>query len=228
MLPSEHPALEPTVAWPSGPALTDPPAPRFIAVSGDVPAWVAPGYGESTRVIVYLHGLCGDPIRASEWARSAQRFGTLISLRGDTKCKTSFGHFFRSDPTYLDYRIKKAIRSVSSVLERSLDEEDVVLVGYSQGAERAEDLGWLFSGRYSRIALMSGPSAPHADKTAKLDALAIVRGGKEYQKTYREAAIHIDRAGIPTRFFQLPGAVHGEFGRDAPRVMNELFEHLLR
>jgi pimeloyl-ACP methyl ester carboxylesterase len=223
--PVTRPALEPRVVLFQRDVRSDPPPPRFIPVSGDVPAWVEPAFVETDQAIVYLHGMCGEPTHAADFAEVAARHGTLIALRGDVGCKGG-GTYWRGDPTFLDYRIKKAVRSVSAALGRPLDETSLVLLGYSQGAQRAEDLAWTFPKRYARVALMSGPSAPRFDRVRRLARLAIVRGQREYRKTYREAATNIDRGGVPARFFVLPGAAHGQFGPDAPTAMSGVFDFL--
>jgi pimeloyl-ACP methyl ester carboxylesterase len=217
--------LEPSVELIRRDVRADPPPPRFIPVSGDVPAWVEPAFGETDRAIVYLHGMCGDPTHAGDWAQSAAQHATLIALRGDLGC-VGGGSYWRGDPTFLDYRIRKTVRSVSRALGRPLDDTSLVLVGYSQGAQRAEDLAWTFPKRYSRVALMSGPSAPRFDRVRRLARLAVVRGEHEYRKTYRESATNIDRGGVPAKFFELPGAAHGEVGPNAPEVMSRLFDFL--
>lgn len=218
-----RPALAPPLERPR----TEPPALRWIPVSGDVPALVGPGFGDSERAIVYLHGMCGDPARAREWGAAAQAFGTLIALRGGSACPGhAAGHYWSGDPTFLDYRIRKAVRSVSRALERPLDDERVVLLGYSQGAQRAEDLAWVFPERYGEVALMSGPGAPSYDKLHGVRALAITRGSREYKKSWRQAADRLSAAGLGARYFELPGAAHGQFGPEAPRVLTEIFEHL--
>jgi predicted esterase len=205
----------------------DPPAPRFIPVSGDAPAWVAPAFDDTPRVVVYLHGMCGDPARGSEWARVVQQRATLIALRGGVYCKAGGGHYWRGDPTYLDYRITKAIRSVAQELGRPLDDSRVVLFGYSQGAQRAEDLAWIFSSRYRRVALMSGPTTPYFPHVSALRRLAIVRGQREYEKPYRESAIVLAKMGVRTKFFELPGAHHGEFGPNVTDVFTKVLDFLL-
>jgi predicted esterase len=222
-------ALEPNVELAvHGMLAAVPPPARFVPVSGDVPAFVAPAPlpQATARAIVYLHGMCGDPARAAEWAQVAQRHGTLIALRAENPCPGQVGHYWRGDATYLDYRIKKAIRSVADALDLPLDETDVVLIGYSQGAQRAEDLAWVFPERYSRLALLSGPAPPRTAHVKRTRALAIARGEREYQRPFRafvaRLAPHHSRLG----YFEFPGARHGELGDAAPRVMGELFEHL--
>jgi predicted esterase len=148
----------------------DPPAPRWVSVSGDVPAWVASSREPSSEVVIYLHGMCGDPARAAELAPAVQRRATLIAPRADSACHGAVGHYWAGDATFLDYRIRKAIRSVGQRLDRPLDEAEIVLVGYSQGAQRAEELAHVYPRRYARVVLMSGPSPPSFARVRSLRA----------------------------------------------------------
>ena len=219
--------VEPRVVLPEDFPSAEPPDMGWIPVSGDVPALVGPGFAHTPQVIVYLHGMCGDPERVRQWAAAAQAFGTVIALRGGSPCANrASGHYWNGDPVYLDYRIKKSIRSVAAALGRPLDESAPILIGYSQGAQRAEDLAWIFPKRYARLALMSGPSAPAWQKIAKTRTLAITRGEREYDKSWRQAAERFRETGKLARYFELPGAAHGEFGPEAPHAMRDVLAHV--
>ncbi len=200
-------------------------AARRVPMSGDLPIVVAEG--RTSRPIVYLHGFCGDPSRVEEWAASAQEFGTVIALHGNAPCVGKPGRYrFTADMKYLDYRVRKAVRAAADATNMQLDSERIILVGYSEGATRAEQLAWVYPKRYPRAVLMSGPTAPSFDRLKRAERVAVVRGGREYRKPYRAAAGHLSRAGLPSRYFELPGAAHGEFGSGAPRVMSEVFGFL--
>lgn len=202
------------------------PAPiRFVPVSGEEPARVAPAEGGSKRVVIYLHGFCSDASSIAEWAPSAQKHATLIAPHGELDCDGQKGRFrWGNDVRYIDYRIQRAIRSVSKALGVELERSDVTIAGYSEGADRAQALAWLFPKHYRRAVLMSGPDVPSFDKVRGLDRLAVLRGEREYRRTYRMSAEHFDKAGLPSRFWELPGASHGELGPEAARVMAEVFD----
>ena len=223
--PTAHRARRPGLAMRAVEARPKMEAVRTVPMSGDLPIVVAAG--KSDLPIVYLHGFCGDPARAKEWAVSAQAHGTLIALHGNAPCVGKPGRYrFSADMKYLDYRVRKAVGAAAAATGRSLDAERIVLVGYSEGATRAEQLAWVYPERYPLLAVMSGPSAPSYDRLQRAERVAIVRGAKEYTKPYRRAAGHLSRAGLATRYFELPEAAHGDFGDEAPRVMAELFRFL--
>lgn len=224
--PVQRPALRIVAPPPRQDDARSEPAPiRQLPVSGDLPAFVAPGAPGAT--VVYLHGFCGDPRRIDEWAPTAQRHATVVAIYGDAPCRNRPGRYrFTADMKYLDYRIRRALGSVGKGLGRSLD-GPIVLVGYSEGAQRAEDLAWVYPDRYRRVALMSGPATPSFLKLRGAARVAVTRGGREYRRNYRISAEQIERGGVEARYFELPKAAHGEFGPDAPRVMGTLFDWLL-
>jgi len=216
-------------APPQQPAAANAPPPvRLVPISGEEPARVAPALGDSKRVIVYLHGFCSDTSGVHEWAGAAQRHATLIAPHGELGCDGQPGRYrWGNDVRFIDYRIQRAIRSVSKATGVELDRTSVTLVGYSEGAARAESLIWLFPDHYRRAALMSGPEVPAFDKVRQLERLAVLRGEREYRRTYRLAAEHFDRAGVSSRFWELPGASHGGLGPEGPRVLGEVFDYLM-
>ncbi|MBE7484345.1 MAG: hypothetical protein HS104_30800 [Polyangiaceae bacterium] len=202
---------------------------RFVPISGEAPARVAPAQGDSRRVVVYLHGFCSDASTIAEWAPAVQRHATLIAPHGELGCAGQPGHFrWGNDIRFTDYRVQRAIRSVGKALGVELAQSDVTLAGYSEGASRAESLAWLFPQHYRRAVLMSGPAVPAFEKVRGLERVAVLRGGREYRRTYRLAAEHFDKAGVSARFWELPGASHGELGPEAPRVLGEVFDFVER
>lgn len=239
---AEAPAQElrtAVTAQPEAPAASVPsadlgaPAPvplvRKVPVSGEEPALVAPAEGSSRRVVVYLHGFCSDAHGVVEWAQAVQKHATLIAPHGELACDGQPGRYrWGNDIRFADYRIQRAVRSVSKSLGRELERDDVTIAGYSEGADRAESLAWLFPSRYRRAVLMSGPDAPRFDKLRRAERVAVLRGEREYRTTYRMAAEHFDRAGLSARFWELPGAAHGELGPRGPEVLREVFDFVER
>lgn len=222
-------ARPPIVAAPLGPSApprASPPAPvRFVPVSGEAPARVARAENDSKRVVVYLHGFCSDASTVTEWAPAVQRHATLIALHGELDCAGQPGRFrWGNDIRFIDYRIQRAIRSIGTALEVELDTANVTIVGYSEGATRAESLAWLHPERYRRAVLMSGPEPPTFERVRRSERVAVLRGGREFRRTYRATAEHFDRAGVRSRFWELPGASHGELGPEALRVLGEVFD----
>lgn len=186
---------------------------RSVPVSGDKPARVALPGASTDRAIIYLHGWCGDVTKVKSWMDAPSEHGTLIAPFGDYACAGKPGRFrWTADVKFLDYRLRKVVRSVAKATGRELDEERIVLVGYSEGAERAEQLMHAYPKRYTRAILMSGPSVPSYDRVRHAEALVISRGEAEYRTPYRTAAQLIARAGTPALYAELPDAAHGDFG----------------
>lgn len=223
------PPPEPAPSAEPSPATEPTPEVRLVPVSGEEPSRVAPAEGESSRVFIYLHGFCSDANGIKEWVSAAQRHGTVIAPHGDLQCEGQPGRFrWGNDIRFIDYRIQRAITSIAKALNRSLDRNTVTLVGYSEGAARAQSLAWLYPSHYPRAVLMSGPQVPAFDKVRHLERLAVLRGEREYRRNYRLSTEYFAKAGVPARFWELPGASHGELGPDALRVLTEVFDFVAR
>ncbi|NUO48720.1 MAG: hypothetical protein HOV80_07680 [Polyangiaceae bacterium] len=192
---------------------------REIRVPGDSSVLVAPG--ETSTPIIYLHGRCGDPTAFRAWAQAGVKFGTILSIKGDQKCKGGGRTKWTEDGAKLDRRITQAIEAVRKELGIELDTERRLVVGYSQGALRAELLGTKFPKRYPRAVLIAGPRAPRPTSLVRSEAVLLVVGDHDAREHLSEAATKLAHAGRAVRYLELPGARHGEYGSDAPRVFSE-------
>jgi len=192
---------------------------REVRIPGDKPVLVVPG--DTPTPIVYLHGRCGDPTAFKAWADAGVRFGTILSLQGDQRCKASARTKWTEDAALLDRRITRALEVVSDELGIELDRERRVVVGYSQGALRAELLGTRYPDRYPRAVLIAGPRAPKPTSLTKSEAVLLVVGDHDARSHLSEAAQKLAHRGRAVRYLELPGARHGEYGADATRVFNE-------
>jgi pimeloyl-ACP methyl ester carboxylesterase len=198
-----------------------PPAPphaplgQDLDIPGDRPAYILPGNVGDPRVIVYLHGMCGD-ITAPDYFREAVRaHGTLIALRGDTPC--SNGRFnWRDDASKIQTRIRAALERVNAAFGGALDLDTALLFGYSQGAERAERVAALYPNRYPRLVLGGPPTKASPQRLARAKRVAILGGELETTENMRLGHDALITAGIPSRFFTLDCAYHGYFG--APKA----------
>lgn len=204
-----------------------PPRPPWISVevAGDRPVLVVPGAGKVP--IVYLHGRCGDPTAFRAWAEAASKFGTLISFVGDKRCKHSARTQWSSDTAALDRRVTAAIRAVEAALALELDEEHRVVVGYSQGALKAEALATQFPARYPRAALIGGPRAPRDESLRKSESVLLMAGDRDARDHLREASRKLQKRGKRARYLELPGAAHGEYGPEAEPTMAAALDWLL-
>jgi predicted esterase len=206
-----------------------PPAPphaplgQDIDIPGDRPAYILPGNVGDPRVIVYLHGMCGD-VTAPDYFREAVRaHGTLIAVRGDTACHT--GRFkWRDDASKIQTRIRAAIKHVNAALGGALSLDTALLFGYSQGAERAERVAALYPKQYPRLVLGGPPTKASPQRLARAQRVAILGGELETTETMRMGHAALLTAGIASRFFTLDCAYHGYFGERAESQLTDVLD----
>jgi pimeloyl-ACP methyl ester carboxylesterase len=172
--------------------------------------------------------VCGDVTAVDSWSLAATRHGTLIELLGDTRCNGSSRYRWTSSTEVLEGRIEAALAAVRSARSGLLDTDRVVLMGYSQGAIRAEALAKHYPERFPWVLLGGVPVTPAAESFRGVVAVALVGGQREGLAHLRAGEEALRSAGRPVQSFILPGAGHGEFGPDADRVMGDAFGWLLR
>ena len=192
-----------------------------LPVPGDRSVIVVHAPAGNRQAIVYLHGVCGDVYAIRSWAGAVSQRGTLVAMLGDDACKARKGRFrwFR-DADRLDRRIQRTLEAVAEARGGQLDLEQITLIGYSQGADRAERVASRFSHRYPRVLLGSPPDAPGL-RFAEGQAVAVVAGARENNDKRRDGVEALKQAGYPAVFLTLPDAYHGQFGPEGDRVMDE-------
>jgi predicted esterase len=192
-----------------------------VPVSGDLVALVAHGPTGNRRAIVYLHGVCGDVTKYRAWVEAAVHFGTVVAVRGDDKCKEPGRYKWGFGVERTDRRIVAALRAVGGARPEALDTESVTLVGYSQGSARAEALVRAFPSRYRRAVLVAGPHEHEPSSFREALGIAVVAGENDLKTHLSGSAAKAAKAGVRARYFELPGARHGEYGPDAVKVMGD-------
>ncbi len=218
----------------AAPAGGEPPAgPRrgelaTVKVDGDRPVFVVHGAPEDSRVLVYLHGRCGDPhagIRA--FAAQASEWGTLVSVQADLTCPDRKGRWrWSGDVEKAARRVDAAIDAVSRARGRALDAKGRTLIGYSEGALRAESIAKRHPDQYPRAILLASPRAPLGSSFTISSRVALVMGQRDVQAEMRAGDEHLEQAGVAHRLFTLTGARHGTYGTDAAREMAEVLAWL--
>lgn len=208
--------------------------PTEVPVEGDLVAQVAHGAIGNRRVIVYLHGHCGDVHKLRDWAAAGVHFGTVVGLLGDDKCKERGRYKWGVGVERTDRRILAALKAVSAVRAAGggggipgvhgapLDLDAITVVGYSQGSARAEGLVRAYPARYRRAILIAGPKEHAAKSFREALGIAVVGGQKDLTSHLKDAASKAISAGVRARYFELPGARHGDYGPDAVKVMGEV------
>ncbi|MCC6644287.1 MAG: hypothetical protein IT374_01790 [Polyangiaceae bacterium] len=191
-----------------------------LEVPGDVPVAFVRATSASKRVIVYLPPRCVDAGESfREWAVVASRDASALGLTGDTPCPASPHQQLTTDITKLSSRVDAALSAAAAVSQ--IDRASIVLAGYSQGAARAEDLVQHDPARFPRALLIGAPEAPQVSHLGRARAVATAAGERDRRDLMLTGTQALGRAGVPSRFFLLPGAAHGEFGPEGGDVMLE-------
>ncbi len=202
---------------------TNAPVIASVDVPNDQPILLVEGAPNDKRAILYLHGMCADPREDLDaWGAVAKKHGTILALAGDVVCPDKPGRKKWSDEmSELDGRITAAIEAASARRAEKLEGSELIVIGESMGAARAESLATKFPDRYTRLVLVGSPQKPNAENLKSAKAVANVAGEKEAQANMREGARALENAGLASRFFLLPDATHGNYGPNGVRVMNE-------
>lgn len=216
------PAPDAAPAPPSLPEGVVPGQETRLRVPGDRHVIVVHAPAGNRQAIVYLHGVCGDIYAPRGWAEAASRFGTLVTMLGDEPCKGRKDRFrWYRNVERIDRRIRRALDAVAEARGGQLDRDHVTLVGYSQGADRAERIAARFHRRYPRVLLGSPSAAPDPSHFATGQAVAVVAGAREDNDRRVEGVEALRQAGFRARFMPLPEAYHGQYGPQGERVMSE-------
>ncbi len=229
--PSPAPPLVASAAHAAEPAPSTPPsstfeAPRIaeVRVPGDLSAFVVRGARRHALSVVFLAGMCAHPggyLASFPW--TAVLHGDVVGVQGDLPCGEGDGDARRwsYDLARVDRRIESAFRA------SDLDvPTDITIVGYSQGAEIAERLAARFPERYRRLVIISSPIHSTAERLGHARGVLFGIGEYESRATTLANVTALERANVPTAWFVLPGAHHGQMGTDAGRVMGDVLSWL--
>jgi pimeloyl-ACP methyl ester carboxylesterase len=215
------PEAEPEAAKGDGPTAVPPqPTKLRVEVPEDSPVVVFSAPPEVRRTIIYLHGHCGSIDKIDAWAPEVSRLGTVIALLGNWACDGAQGRFrWGMSISFLNKRIMRAVERVKDIREGALDTERLTVIGYSQGAEKAEQLPRWFPDRYPRLVLAGPPRAPHPWRLAPAEAIVVIAGENESKAHIRRGFRNLQFAGELAAFMELPEAAHGEFGPEGAKVL---------
>jgi pimeloyl-ACP methyl ester carboxylesterase len=187
------------------------------------PMFVMRGEPHGRERLVFLHGMCGHALGyAQSFQFSAARWGTLIAPQGDRICGKAPWALWSADIDALDARIVEAFRA----LGEPLPIDDIVLMGYSQGATRAEALARKHPQRYTRLVLLGAPSATRANGLRALRGAVMMAGEHDRQDQMKAGVRALTAIGIPCTFIQIPEATHGAMGPTPEQTMGEALEWL--
>ncbi len=216
--------------WPAAASATGPTAPAHqkVRVPRDLAAYVLPATGESHKVIIYLHGRCGDPLAGIDaFGEAASARATTISLQADVPCeKNPRQHHWGPNIPILERRIEAAIAAVAEQQGRELEPSGMTVIGYSEGALRAESLGKRYPDKFPRVILIGSPLHPTPEGFHPGQSVATMAGTLDMQGLMRQGTRLLEDAGVRVKYFPLPGARHGEYGPQGNAVLDEVFTWL--
>lgn len=175
------------------------------------------------RPIVFLHGMCADPQEDIDaWGGAVEQHGTIVTVMGDVDCPDKPGMLkWSTDAAAIDARIDAALKSTGDARGLHLDSKDMIVIGESMGAARAELLASKYPDKYTRLVLVGSPQTPSPKNLHGAKAVANLAGEKEEQATMKQGTRALEAAGTPSRFWELPAATHGEYGPEGKRIMSE-------
>jgi predicted esterase len=210
------------------PSREDPPANapepvvvETVAVPGDLPVFALRGARGSTP-IVFLTGMCTHGLgylQAFQYA-AAER-GPAIALQGDVPCGSGVERRWSLDVEKIDRRVAVAFEAAGI----DAAGKELVLIGYSEGASRAEAMAARWPERYSRVVLIGSPRAPSPKNLGRVRAAVMMAGDHDNHPLMRDADKALRAADVPSTFILIPGARHGEMG-EGEKVMADAFAWL--
>jgi predicted esterase len=192
-------------------------------VPGDKPpTFVMRGGPRGPARIAFLHGMCGHGLGyAQSFQYSAAKKGTLVAPQGDRPCSGPWSSW-SNDVDALDARIQHAFRA----LGHSDPIDDIVIIGYSQGALRAEALARKWPHRYTRLILMASPRATSPQGLESVRGTVMMAGERDRQDLMKASARAMQAADIPSTFMIIPEATHGAMGPTPEKTMGKALDWL--
>lgn len=172
-----------------------------VAVPGDLPAYVLRGVRKQHHPMVFLGGLCVHPQGyVQSFAHAAAEHGVVVGLQGEVSCGGGQSRWA--------YDLERTNRRIDAAFAAAglAAPADAIVIGLSQGAERAEQLLARWPEKYTRAVLVASPvdPKPHAK------AFVLMAGDFDIAKGRMSAAVA--HASAPSKFIALKNGYHGEFG----------------
>lgn len=197
---------------------------RVEALEGSTPpVFVLRGGPVGPEKLVFLHGRCGHGLGyAQSFQRSAAKRGTLIAPQGDIPCGDGPWARWSKDVAALDGRIRDTFRA----LGHAEPIRDIIVMGYSQGATRAEALAREYPDVYTRLVLMGGPYAAKARGLEALRAAVAMAGERDRRDLMQASARALAAEGVPATFLLIPEATHGSMGPHPEQTMDAMLTWL--
>jgi pimeloyl-ACP methyl ester carboxylesterase len=195
-----------------------------VDVPGDIPAFVLHGARGTNAFMVFLHGRCSHAMGyVQAFAFAAAKKGTVIAPQGDQTCGSGPLRRWSLDIEKVNRRIEAALQAAGYTDEAAW--KDIVVIGYSEGASRAEALAARYPERYSRAILIGAPATPSAARLYRSRGAVMMAGERDSQEPMKAGMRALKAAGVPSTYIMIPGAAHGQLN-DAERIMGEALDWL--
>jgi pimeloyl-ACP methyl ester carboxylesterase len=191
-----------------------------------LPAYVVRGRDKTVARTVFLSGSCTTPVRyITAFRTAAAEHGGLVALQGDKPCRDG-SRRWGPDSVATSARIEAALHA-AGVGGSNEELTDITIVGYSQGAERAEWLAHRFPAKYTRFVLMAGPVVPSGNRMSSARAVVTLAGYGDVRENMADGAKRLRRSSIPAIYMELPGGTHhGELSPAVDAVVGQAFAWL--
>jgi predicted esterase len=210
-------------AKPTAAASAEPVRMELLGAADSPPMYVLRGAPKGRGRLVFLHGMCGHALGyAQSFQFSAAKHGTLIAPQGDRTCGKGPWALWSGDLESLDARIRRAFAALGE--EEPIT--DVVVMGYSQGATRAEALARKWPERYTRLISIGAPRATSARGLRHLRAAVMMAGELDRQDQMKAGMRALRAAGVPATFIMIPKARHGAMGVAPEQTMGKALDWL--
>lgn len=182
-----------------------------------VPAtYVLRGGSPGKQRIVFLHGMCGHALGyAQSFQYSAARHGRIVAPQADVVCGKGPWAKWSQDLAGLNERIERAFVALGD--EPPIN--DILVIGYSQGASRAVELARKYPEQYSRLISIGAPGVAQPQGLSHLKAALMMAGERDRQDQMQTSARRLAANGIRSEFRQIPKATHGSMGPEPEKTM---------
>lgn len=203
------------------PAPPEPAKVETLVVGDDLPVSLVRG-ADGPPQIVFLPGLCSNANAYLQgFPEAAKAAGGVVAIDGEKPCAPGFRSFIRNPPKQ-HARIQAAFRAAGLA---SMPAGGITIVGYSQGASIAEDLVEKYPDVYTRVVLMGSPRDPAVQRIKGVRRAGTMSCSLDVPGRMKQGAKKIEAAGVPARYFEMPGCTHGNLA-DGDRVFGEVFAFL--
>lgn len=197
-----------------------------VGVPDDLAVFVVRGTSDKDVPMLFVPGMCVHPAGyVMSFQRAAAAHGNLVGVQGDLSCGGDGSmRKWSYDLAKMDRRIDAAFAAAGLGLPH-----DVIVIGYSQGAERAEKLVARWPEKYSRAILIASPVAPSVQSLGRAESVVFMAGTSDMSfSRMRKAASILQDADVPATFLPMANARHGEMGDTPDETMRDALDFVTK